>query len=372
MASLRQLKNRWYARVRYSNGHKYSEKLIPLRTESKVVARSRITHVNRVEQDIISGMDYSFPWMNEAHELKVNILSLQEAVDDYLKYLKGNSCRDSTVERAGYCLKNLITVLGAGFHIESITTDHIQRHKVYYKGKKADNGVNIDLARIRAFLNWAKDMKGIIKTMPIVKMLRVPQKLPSYLTESDLAKIFKLESLDDHYKNVFQFYWETGCRLREPFNGQIIGEWLVIDSEHSKTGIPREIQLKPHQIAIVLKLHEKVNESKSLPRTVSTRYSNMFKKACKAIDRPDLHFHNLRDTFAVMRYLKTRDLYHVSKDLGHSSVKITEKYAKFRLRRLEQDFPSLAAGYNQKESKNDIGDTHIRDTALVGTIYAEG
>ena len=53
------------------------------------------------------------------------------------------------------------------------------------------------------------------------------------------------------------------------------------------------------------------------------------------------HLHCLRHTFAVRRYLQTRDIYLVKNELGHESVTTTEKYAKFSLRRLENDFPSL-------------------------------
>ena len=53
------------------------------------------------------------------------------------------------------------------------------------------------------------------------------------------------------------------------------------------------------------------------------------------------HLHCLRHTFAVRRYLQTRDIYLVKNELGHESVTTTEKYAKFSLRRLEADFPSL-------------------------------
>ena len=80
----------------------------------------------------------------------------------------------------------------------------------------------------------------------------------------------------------------------------------------------------------------------------------------KKIGRGDLHFHNLGDTFAIMRYLETRDIYQVFKELGHTSVKVTEKYAKFRISRLEQDFPILAKEYHKKRDIN----SQVRDTLL--------
>ena len=42
-----------------------------------------------------------------------------------------------------------------------------------------------------------------------------------------------------------------------------------------------------------------------------------------------------------MRYLETRDIYQVCKELNHSKLDVTEIYTQFSFRRLEQDFPSL-------------------------------
>ena len=51
--------------------------------------------------------------------------------------------------------------------------------------------------------------------------------------------------------------------------------------------------------------------------------------------------HCLRHTFAVRRNLQTGNIYLVKEELGHSSIINTEIYAKFSLRRLKADFPSL-------------------------------
>ena len=71
--------------------------------------------------------------------------------------------------------------------------------------------------------------------------------------------------------------------------------------------------------------------------------SKTFLKAMREVDGQDTkyHLHCLRHTFAVRRYLQTRDIYLVKNELGHESVTTTEIYAKFSLRRLENDFPSL-------------------------------
>ena len=72
-------------------------------------------------------------------------------------------------------------------------------------------------------------------------------------------------------------------------------------------------------------------------------YSRKFREACRAAGITGKKFHSLRHTFAVRHYLQTRDIYAVAKQLGHASVTTTEIYAKFNLKRLEQDFPDLAS-----------------------------
>jgi len=88
--------------------------------------------------------------------------------------------------------------------------------------------------------------------------------------------------------------------------------------------------------------HDKhvVNGMKSY--THIDQYNKMLTKALKSIKKDDIRtLHCLRHTFAVRRYLETRDIYQVKTELGHSSVVTTEKYANFDIRKLEEDFPSL-------------------------------
>ena len=48
----------------------------------------------------------------------------------------------------------------------------------------------------------------------------------------------------------------------------------------------------------------------------------------------------------------TRDIYLVKQEMGHSSVTTTEIYAKFNLRRLEMDFPSLTESNKKREIRD--------------------
>jgi hypothetical protein len=73
-----------------------------------------------------------------------------------------------------------------------------------------------------------------------------------------------------------------------------------------------------------------------------------------------------------MRYLETRDIYQVSKELGHSTVKVTEKYAKISIRKIEAHFPLLAKHYNRnKMAKSSIMDTVTMDTKPSSSNFHE-
>ena len=53
-----------------------------------------------------------------------------------------------------------------------------------------------------------------------------------------------------------------------------------------------------------------------------------------------------------MRYLETRDIYRVMKELGHTSLKENVKYANLRSSKVAHDFPIYS-----KTAKNGIMDT---------------
>ena len=81
MASLKNRRDSWYARVLWYEEKRKKEKQIPLRTSSKVTARERIAEVNKVEDDIKPGMEFSFPWLSDSPKTKVQRFTVMDAVE---------------------------------------------------------------------------------------------------------------------------------------------------------------------------------------------------------------------------------------------------------------------------------------------------
>ena len=101
--------------------------------------------------------------------------------------------------------------------------------------------------------------------------------------------------------------------------------------------------------------------------------SKTFLKAMREIDGEETkyHLHCLRHTFAVRRYLQTRDIYLVKQELGHASVVTTEIYAKFSLRRLVMDFPSLVNSTKNAKISDFVHGNLVhtsRESGVSGTI----
>lgn len=386
MAGLKILRNKYYARVRKWDGVKQVEKLIPLRTSNKTDALERLIFVNRFEKDIKEGNDFSFPWMNDDGKIEVIRYTLEKAVDEYLKARIAEKLRIGTIKIYKSALNTFIDVCGRNIPIENITTHDIELYKRQFQSNSSEYA-NINLRAVKTFFNWLFDNE-IISTIPKVKMVKINRKLPSYFTEKEWDSIIHLNLFDvrnklgqlkypkiEHYKRAWLLYYKTGCRLSEPFNGKLDGNWLTIDEDNSKTNIQREIYVSNNLIAILLEMQERLEvhlQSNKSKVDFINRYSRMFKQCCKIVGINNKHFHHIRHTYAVRRYLELRDIYQVAKELGHSSVTTTEIYAKFNLSRLEQDFPSLV-NINKKgtfEAKYGIRDTDFRDTLHLNSSVA--
>lgn len=389
MAGLRKMGKCWYARISLWDGFRQSEKLIPLKTVNRIEALERQLIVNKFENDIKNGIDIDFPWMNEKGKIVVVRYTLEKAIDKYLNARITENLRKGTIDIYERALNVFINVCGRNIPIENVSTHHIEQYKRQFKSN-SNEYTNINLRAIKTFLNWLFDNE-ILSTLPKVKMVKINKKLPSYFTEKEWNSIVQLNLTNiknelgqlkypeiEHYKRAWYLYYKTGCRLSEPFNGVLEGNWLIIDVDSSKTNIQREIYI-PNELIIILdemqkrlELHLANNHASKID--FIKRYSRIFKQCCKIVGINDKHFHHIRHTYAVRRYLEVRDIYQVAKELGHSSVTTTEIYAKFNLSRLEQDFPSLMRNTKKVIKGEEFGimDTDIMDTRYINSGIARG
>ena len=344
MASLRQRRGKWYSRVLwYSSTGKQKEKQIPLRTKSKTTAHKRNSIVEKYEEDIKDGLNFDYPWIKDGGKTTIKERSIGETLEEYYAVRNIEGIRKSTIDRTQVAIKSLYTMMSSSTSLNIFNEDFIERYKRHCRESlnHKPNTININLSKIRAFLNWCH-RKEYIKDVPYIEMVRVEQSEIDYFSDDMVLQIMECYGINDHYKRAFLFYLDTGCRLFEPFNGYIKGNTLVIPPSEAKTHRKRTVHLTSITLAIIHEMCERVDNCIGNKKFAIKNYSRVFKKACRTVGlRDSYHFHNLRDTYAVRRWAVTGDIHLVSKEIGHKSVTTTEKYADFDLETLLLDFPSL-------------------------------
>ena len=350
MASIQKRRNKYYSVIRWYNElNKRVVKYIPLKTDKKSVAVVRNNEVERVEDLIRQGENWEFGWMAEGGRPKLIRKSIEQAFEEYLSVKKIEGIRHKTIDLYQLALSSLMNRIGYTVSIELITDSHINEWKDWSRKNHAPNTTNIYLSKMRTFFKFCYKKKYIKNELDI-EMVKADRKPPMYLSETKLGQLFKTDMVDEHFRKAFLFYAMTGCRLKEPFEGVINGDWLIITPDVSKSHKTREVELNQVTKSILLEMRMRYDNtigksghgswSASHDGIIDT-YSKEFKKAVKGLGFGEHKFHNLRDTYAVRRWVETGDIHLVSKEIGHSSVTMTEKYADFNLRRLGVDFPSL-------------------------------
>ena len=122
--------------------------------------------------------------------------------------------------------------------------------------------------------------------------------------------------------------------------------------------------------AIFNELHEWCSDGYgSKLKTPDDHISKMFKKSLRSIGADEnKHFHSLRHTFAVRRLIQGTSIYELKLLMGHSSVTTTEVYSEMNLKRVKDDFPTIA-DKSQNIAKIGKSDTRITDTGQYSERY---
>ena len=344
MATLKKRRESWYARVLWYDNKLKKEKQVPLRTKSKVSARERLAIVNKVESDIKAGIEFTFPWLSNDSTTTVKRFTISNAVDLWLSNRKSNGIRQSTIRRNRYSMESFMSIVGRNKPLTDITTNIIDVYKnaCIEKGM-SPSGININLRAVKTLLRWCY-RRDYINKVPHIDMVSKPKSMSLYIPDRIFAELMRLDWLDDQYKTAFLFYRETGCRASEPFIGELDGNWLLIGGDKTKQRADKELRLNNECLRLCIRMQNHLDKYSGTVESFTQNLSKTFLKAMREIDGDDTkyHLHCLRHTFAVRRYLKTKDIYLVKQEMGHASVTTTEVYARFSLRRLEMDFPILA------------------------------
>ena len=363
MATLRKRRLKYYARIQWrDSSQSLKEKQIPLKTHLKSEALVRKAEVERYEDDIKKGEDYTveFAWLNDDGKTKISRRTVQEAIDEYHVVKDIRNQRKSTIERSKCGLKTLTNVVGKSRPVSTLNDDDIEDWGKWCNSKgHSPNTQACNRAKIVAFLNHCY-RKRWIRNEVYFPTIENTQKEIKYVNEFVFRDIMALDTVAPHFKRAFFFYLSTGCRRSEPFSGEVLDNHLKIKCETAKSKTTRYVKLTPVMRATVLEMRARCDNQIAKygykQRSIEMRYSKEFKKACRAVGVEDLHLHNLRNSYIVIRWAVTGDIMAVSEEVGHANINQSMEYAKIPPIVIAEEFPIykkiIVERLKHKESSN--------------------
>ena len=363
MATLRKRRLKYYARIQWrDSSQSLKEKQIPLKTHLKSEALVRKAEVERYEDDIKKGEDYTveFAWLNDDGKTKILRRTVQEAIDEYHVVKDIRNQRKSTIERSKCGLKTLTNVVGKSRPVSTLNDDDIEDWGKWCNSKgHSPNTQACNRAKIVAFLNHCY-RKRWIRNEVYFPTIENTQKEIKYVNEFVFRDIMALDTVAPHFKRAFFFYLSTGCRRSEPFSGEVLDNHLKIKCETAKSKTTRYVKLTPVMRDTVLEMRVRCDNQIAKygykQRSIEMRYSKEFKKACRAVGVEDLHLHNLRNSYIVIRWAVTGDIMAVSEEVGHANINQSMEYAKIPPMVIAEEFPIykkiIVERLKHKESSN--------------------
>ncbi len=271
--------------------------------------------------------------------------SFNDMMEKYITEHSRTSVASSTLENHERYANNLKKIF------DGVTLDNIDKVKVAdYRSMRIADGLGmqtlgLEITFLNAMLNAAKKEWGWIKSNPLDDVKKAVDKrhkkvITRWLLddeEEELFKAFKEYPEKEWLRNMVIFALHTGMR-----QGELRGlQWkdinvsrAVAQLDITKNRNPRTVPLNNTAMKLLVDMHSKKfkssdyifhqgNNAELTKRTVQRQFSTVIKKA----EIKEFRFHDLRHTAATWMVQHGVDLYRVSKILGHSSIKETERYA---------------------------------------------
>jgi integrase len=241
--------------------------------------------------------------------------------------------------------KSMHSVLN-GFHsyygnvtLSTLTKSQVQTYIEHRLKKVSPHAVRRDIHTLSSAFKWAitkKYMKkNLTKGLPLPKL---SEKLPKYFSYEEFNTLLN-NIQDKDLLDIINFAISTGLRQSDIINLRweqitLSNRTFVLDNRFSLTK-SRKVHILPlNKTAMEILIRREQGRSLSFvftyqgKRVLQCFISHKFKKIIvKAKINPALTFHTLRHTFATRLVQKGVPLYHVSKLLTHSDIKVTQIYA---------------------------------------------
>ena len=234
-----------------------------------------------------------------------------------------------TLEREQTALQRLIIELG-DLRLEELTAARMEEYKAVRLRTVSAATVNIEIRILNTALSQAIALGWITRPTKRFKQIRrhEPEAL-QWLTMEQIDRLLRV-CRPDHLRFVV-FLLNTGCRRNEALGMtwddiDLRRKQVVVRSTIGKMGKRRTIPINEALMALFNEWPEP-HVDKLFPKFSPNQITMAFRRLREAAGLPQgISIHSLRATFACHLIEKGVDIYTVSKLLGHSSVKVTERH----------------------------------------------
>ncbi len=314
----------WY--IRYSlNGKEKWESIGKVGIVTKTVAQSILEDRKRKVR------------LRQLDMIGAEIPTLQGFIPEYIKYV-----RDVKKIRSHDRSRQAVFHFARFYGLKKLNEINIEDIDIY-KQNRLNEGIKLgtiarELVVIRHMFNQAKKWNKFFGENPVSKsgMPEINDQKERVLTIDEEVKL--LSKSPAYLTEIILIGLNTGMRL-----GEILGlKWQWVDLEEGIITLPqtntknkkmRRIPINPivRKIFLERKIQFGLSEYVFPSETSKTGHISWlrrsFSTACKRANIQGLRFHDLRHTAATRLVESGIPLHAVAKLLGHSTVRVTERYS---------------------------------------------
>jgi integrase len=311
MATLRNRKNKWQARIRRS-GQPDVTKTFHTKQDAEKWARS-------IEIEIDRGT-----YINTNYAQKT---LFKDLIQQYLKEVTPTlrSAPEDT-----YRLKKMMRNTISQLNLVELTPQRIANYRDERLKEVKPNTVIRELAHISSMINHARREWGLGINNPVaqIKKPSQPQGRKRVLNDAELSRMLQeLEKINPFLKPLCEFALETAMR-----RGELMSLlWANVNFEKSvaflpltKNGDSRYVPLSMRAIKI-LKLLPRDIEGRVFPLNKSS-VSVLFLRAARRAKVEDIHFHDLRHMALTRLSSRFTNILELAAISGHRELKMLQRY----------------------------------------------
>lgn len=287
-------------------------------------------------------------------------MELGQAAIKFFEHLDFLNRSSETIDGYGKDIKSFkrfeTSKYNTAVYVEDITREDIESFLYYLKQERKLQPTSISRAQytLRSFFKYLHG-SNYIQSNPtaMLEAITIPKKEREYLSLSEVLKLADTIS-NQIIKTAILFLFYTGLRISECCNlemGDVALNENIVKVRAGKGNKDRIVPINTtlHEILeSYVKNIRPITDSKRLFAThktgkLSPQYVNREIKIAAKILNWDkkISAHSLRHSYASALIGKNVNIVHVSKLLGHSSVKVTSIYAHSNIDQLREAVESL-------------------------------